>query len=117
MLGDDFGDQICELKYDGINSKELLQAIAESEGVVTSRFHGVILGLAAGRPVFPVVYSDKTINVLNDMRFQGAYADIRALQEADSCMVIQEAALVESVEELKVSAQKHFEKLDEVLKG
>ena len=117
LLGGDFDEQICELKYDGTNSTELLLAIAESEGIVTSRFHGVILGLAAGRPVFPVVYSDKTINVLKDMSFQGAYADIRALQEAKSAMVIQEAALVESVEELKVSAQKHFEKLDEVFKG
>ena len=51
------------------------------------------------------------------LMYKHGNVDIRALQEADSCMVIQEAALVESVEELKVSAQKHFEKLDEVLKG
>lgn len=116
MLGNDFGQQICELKYDGTNSKELLIAIAESEGVVTSRFHGVILGLAAGRPVFPVVYSDKTIHVLEDMGFTGAYADIRALQEAEPCVVRQEDVSVIAVDKLKISAQKHFAKLDEVLK-
>ena len=117
LLGDEFGDQVSELKYNGTNSKELLYAIAESEVIFASRFHAVILGLAAGRSVFPIVYSDKTVHVLKDMRFQGSYADIRELRENEPHIVLNENTTVDSVEVLKVSAQQHFEKLDVILRG
>ena len=67
------------LSYDGTNIDEILTGIASSEYVIATRFHAAILALASGRPVFPIVYSDKTINVLNDIEFRGNYADLRNL--------------------------------------
>lgn len=118
LLDDGFKEHIFECNYDGTNSRELLQTIAESEIIVTSRFHGVILGIAAGRPVFPVIYSDKTLHVLDDMGFKGSYADIRRIQavEPEQCVALAESFTVKTVEELKVSAQQHFKILDEVLR-
>lgn len=66
--------------YDGTNMEQMLNEIASSEYVIATRFHATILALVSGRPVFPIVYSDKTINVLKDIGFQGNYADLRNME-------------------------------------
>jgi len=111
-------DKIKVLNYSGTNADEVSVAIAESEAVIASRFHAVILGIAADKPVFPIVYSDKTIHVLEDMDFKGEYADIRNLNGLKFNTIQQNLSRKSEypIEELRVSAQKHFEKLDEVLR-
>lgn len=109
---------IYTLNYDGTNAEEILKEIASSEGIIASRFHAAILGIAAGRPVFPIVYSNKTIHALEDMNFKGEYVDIRNLKELDFVKVQKNLSKlpVYPINELRESAQKHFKKLDEVLK-
>lgn len=68
------------ISYDGTNMEDMLIEIASSEYVIATRFHAAILALVSGRPVFPIVYSDKTINVLKDIGFQGNYADLRNME-------------------------------------
>lgn len=67
------------LFYDGTNIEDILREISSSEYVIATRFHATILAIASGVPVFPIVYSNKTINVLKDIGFQGHYADLRNL--------------------------------------
>lgn len=67
------------ISYDGTNMENMLIEIASSEYVIATRFHATVLALISGRPVFPIVYSDKTINVLQDIGFRGNYADLRKL--------------------------------------
>ena len=74
-------DGIRVLCYDGTNRNEMLTAIAESGFVVGTRFHAVILALAAGKPVLPVIYSDKTKHVLEDIGFNGTVYDLRTNTE------------------------------------
>lgn len=111
-------EYISTFNYDGTNAEEILKAIASSEGIIATRFHAAILGIAAGRPVFPIVYSDKMIHVLEDMNFQSEYADIRNLEGLDFDKVQRNLSKVPvyPIDELRKSAQKHFEKLDQVLK-
>lgn len=97
--------QIRVMAYDGTNSGELTAAIAESGGVIATRFHAAILALAAGRPVLPIVYSDKTIHVLEDLGFGGAVYDLRG--DAPWTDVSMTAAAVPQDRALG-----HFEKLD-----
>lgn len=42
-----------------------------------TRFHATILGFLLGIPTVPVIYSDKTLNVLNDMGWIAPTIDIR----------------------------------------
>lgn len=102
------------LNYDGTNAEELTTAIAQSELVIASRFHATILALAAGRPVLPVIYSDKTLHVLEDLGFDGPMIDLRTC--GDYTAVRRPACFALDRQKLGREAQKHFEKLDEVLK-
>lgn len=101
--------RIRVLCYDGTNADELTTAIAESAWVIATRFHATILAMAAGRPVLPIVYSDKTKHVLEDLDFQGTVHDLRE----DGIWTFSAPATVEPP---AVSAQRHFEKLDQLLK-
>lgn len=101
------------LNYSGTNAEALTTAIAQSKFVIASRFHGVILALAAGRPVLPVIYSDKTLHVLEDLGFDGPMIDIRTCR--DYVKAGQPGTSGVDREKLSLEAQKHFEKLDEIL--
>lgn len=97
--------RIRTLFYDGTNAEALTTAIAESAGVIATRFHAVILAMAAGRPVLPILYSDKTKHVLEDLDFCGAMYDLR--ENAPWATAEMTAATTPAAE-----AARHFEKLD-----
>ena len=59
------------------NIEESLDILSRSKVVFGTRFHANILGLLLGKNVVPIAYSDKTINVFNDMNFKGKIFDIR----------------------------------------
>lgn len=107
------GPDIQVLNYNGTNADALTKAIAQSNFVIASRFHGVILAMAAGRPVLPVIYSDKTVHVLEDLGFDGPVIDLRTCR--DYTGVGQPGVFAVDREKLALEAQKHFEKLDEIL--
>lgn len=51
------------------NLNEILQAIADCDYLIGTRFHSVILGFLYGKRVLPIVYGEKTSHVLEDMNF------------------------------------------------
>lgn len=101
--------------YNGRNADEIATSIAESEYVIATRFHAAILSLVAGRPVFPIVYSDKTVHVLEDINFQGNYADLRSMTSIsyiDSRNNLDTLSGV-NIKNLSKEAQEHFAVLDQ----
>ena len=66
--------------YNG-NINEALNIIANSEIIIGSRFHANIIGLILKKKIIPLAYSDKTINVLKDMNFNGIIYDLREISE------------------------------------
>ena len=76
-LNNEERNAVSVINYCGTNSNDILQAISDSDVVIASRFHAMVLGFAADKPVFPIVYSDKTLNVLNDIGFTGNTWDFR----------------------------------------
>ena len=112
----DCGDhpRIRKLCYDGSNAAQMTASIAESEFVIATRFHAVILAMNAGRPVLPILYSDKTRHVLHDLEFQGTVFDLR--DPAQWYPVDPETAPI-AVDEAKQRAQEQFRMLDNCLLG
>lgn len=103
------------LNYNGQNSSELLERMKYAEGIVATRFHATILGLALGTPVLPVIYSDKTRHVLQDLQFDGECLDIRNMDLEKVCELPMKGFTKETIEALKQKSQAHFEKLDQKL--
>ena len=99
------------VKYCGTNMEQILQLIAESEYMVATRFHAMILGLGAGKKVLPLIYHLKLRNVLTDLSFRSTYYDIRQLP-ADTAGVISEigCGITDSErEELARQSAGHFD--------
>ena len=113
-------DGVRQINYDGTNAEQVLAALAESEIVYATRFHAAILGFAAGRPVVPIIYSDKTTHVLKDLGFRGRCLDIRTLSTDQRLPAIRidtdpKKQLLNNPSSLIQQAQEHFTGLDLLL--
>lgn len=106
------------VSYRGTNMDQILGLIAESEYVIATRFHAMILGLSAGKKVLPVIYNLKLCTVLEDLSFQGAYCDIRQLPEDTAGIVnrITRGISDSDRQQLARLSDVHFDRLNEVLK-
>lgn len=54
------------INYDG-NIHKFLISFSECKFIIATRFHAVILGWNFGIPTLPIVYSSKTLNIINDL--------------------------------------------------
>lgn len=109
--------RITILSYDGTNAQTVTDAISQSAYVIASRFHATILALAAGRPVLPLIYSDKTMNVLKDLAFEGTLFDIRenAVWDYTESRRNWDQPTPVLSDTIKVAASDHFRELDKLL--
>lgn len=110
-------DMVEVVNYNGINAPAILDKISESSFVIATRFHAAILGFAAGKPVLPVVYSDKTSHVLEDIYFAGQYLDIRKSKQIDidSLLMNKNNQKLSEIDKIKKQSEIHFMKLDQIL--
>ena len=78
----------------------------------------MVLGMVAKVPVFPIVYSNKTRNVLDDINFEGNYADLRDKESLtyENAKYNLEMNYKVNIDEMKKNADQHFMKLDKMLK-
>lgn len=110
--------KLSVLNYNGTNHELILKAIKKSRLIIATRFHAAILGLASGRAVFPIVYSDKTVNALHDIGFSGNIADLR-LPETVTFSAAKENMLtpLPNIKPLKAASALHFAELDKLIGG
>ena len=107
--------------YDGFNTDEILRSIAASAIVYGTRFHAAVLGFAARRPVVPLIYSDKTKNILEDMQFSGESFDIRKPSDdfGERLAAIAGASEIQylnHMDQYAKQSEEHFKKLDDFLR-
>ena len=95
---------------------EVIPKFEDAECVIATRFHSMVLGMAHGCKVLPIVYDQKTEKVLEDLSYPlGIKLD--ELAEADPESEVD--ALVEStpidVAPLAAASVGHFQFLDQIL--
>ena len=94
--------------------EEALNILGDSQIVIGSRFHANILGLLLNKVVLPIAYSDKMLNVLKDIEFNGKIIDIRNMNEFNVDEITEkDLNYKKNVEMYVTNAQKQFIKLDE----
>lgn len=102
--------------YNG-NIKQALEILGRCEIIVGTRFHANILGLIMNKTIIPIAYSDKTINVLNDIGFKGKIFDIRDMESFDVSNITDNDLSYKLDVSLQVKdSEKHFQELDKILK-
>lgn len=97
--------------------ENVLKAIAQSEYVLATRFHAMLLGLVAKRAVLPITYSQKLTHALEDIGFDGIVHTMQSFASTDSDTVIEQILNQKpfDVARQQNDAQKQFEKLDRLI--
>lgn len=113
QLGEEEQKRVEIVAYEG-EIEPFLTSLSEVDLLYASRFHAAILGISMQIPTIPVVYSDKTINVLTDLKYKGDIVDIRSLGDItrDLTTQVMERSVIE---ELIQASQNHFRSIDETI--
>jgi len=115
LISPAYRDSIQALFYK-TNMEEVLSVLAHSSFVVASRFHAMILGWVFNKPVFPVAYSKKMINVIEDAQFKGLYTDFATLEQLQPAQVFESLNNhYMNITQQAKQAERHFEQLDTFL--
>lgn len=115
MIPNEQHKYISKYFYRG-DMNEALEVLNRADSIVATRFHAMILGFVLKKPVFPIAYSKKMTNVLEDLEFKQSYAYLENLQGLNFEKFKENEAL--SPETLKKAAEdgeRHFLKLDDFL--
>lgn len=110
----DYQEKVNIYHYDG-DLDQALRVLAEAEVVIGTRFHATILGLILKKKVLPIIYSDKTRDILSDMDYKAEMIDFRKETDLDLSKI-----KIGKLKKFDVSRQQQmgneqFKKLDEVL--
>jgi colanic acid/amylovoran biosynthesis protein len=108
-------ENVTEYHYSG-NVEEALQIIAESERVIATRFHMMILGWVMTKPVYPLIYDQKMRRVLEDTGFFEGKEIIELkrndAEEIANCLL---ELLPENCDNQRIESVKQFEELDKFI--
>lgn len=115
ILPDDKLDMV-KAHYYKYNIDGTLKVIEESDFIIASRFHSMILGWISNKPVFPIVYSNKMTNVMDDVGFQGFYTDFNNIEKLKPSDVYEsmKSNLISVSKQIK-NSEGHFKLLDRYL--
>lgn len=108
----DTQSQINRVYYKG-DIVDFLGRYSQMEYMYCGRFHAMILSMLYNQKLFPVVYSEKMTNVLNDIKYQGEYIDMLKMGELDISRTLEQIELNEyNIDQQKIDAQSQFNALD-----
>jgi colanic acid/amylovoran biosynthesis protein len=84
----DFRNKINVITYNG-NIDEFLNQYAKVESMFSTRFHSMILSSLLDQNIFPIIYSEKMTNVLNDLDYKGVFSKISDLnvENTSECLI------------------------------
>lgn len=108
--------RISTLLYKG-DLESFLIEYTRIESIVATRFHAMILSLISKQKLFPLIYSQKMFNVIQDIQFKGYYCQIKELSQNSSDDIFNqiEENKVFLLNNEKKSAEKQFLNLDKFL--
>lgn len=103
------------INYEG-NIEYFLHEFSSCETIIGSRFHSVILGMICNHNIFPIIYSEKTYNVLSDLHMSSncCYVEDLELLEVDSVIEAIKNNKLRNLDIVK-EANKQFAKMDQMI--
>ena len=112
-LPSDKQSEISILNYNGENWREVVAAIQQSEKIIASRFHSMILGMVFGVSILPIAYNKKFEQFLANFGLSHYCVSVSDID----CQVPEDLnyLLFDGSTDIAEQANKHFMKLDERL--
>ena len=108
-------EKVTVYSYDG-NLHNALNIIASFKLLVAARFHANILGLMLDINVVPIIYSQKTFNMLQDMNLHHNIVTMDKLYlQYDENFINKSFNNQVNLETVKLNAESQFNKLSEFL--
>ncbi len=100
--------------YNG-NLDEALNIISQLKLFIAARFHANILGLLCNVGIVPVIYSNKTSNMLKDINLDSILIDMDNLSQLSDPNMIEKGITNKIIDlnNISTEASRHFEKLNE----
>lgn len=103
---------VSVLSYEG-DIEQFIGQYASLESVVTIRFHATVLSMLLKQNLCPLVYSDKTVNMLQDINYEGKYINVSNLEQLEFDSFVKDNV---KIEQLRQSAMAQFAGLDQFLR-
>lgn len=116
-LGD--SELITTINYPDIDHSKIMGVFKNASAVISSRYHAAIIALLYQKPTYFIAYSNKTVNVIQDIDKNIKYIETHNLKSITPQIFIDEYKYImsnELLDKLKKSAQQQFTVLDELLK-
>lgn len=105
------------VSYKG-DMKKFLEQLNEVEYLLASRFHAMILGWVLEKKVFPIIYSNKHLNVINDIGCQCCFWNILKGEKYNSNTLYTDllSTNIININDVRKNAENQFHELDKILK-
>jgi len=112
----DIGSKVQTVYYDG-NIEDFINIYGKIEVMYVTRFHAMILSSLFNQFIYPIAYSTKMINVLEDLRYSGSYTTIIDIKNinVDEVMYEVKTNTLRVDECQKKESERQFEILDRIL--
>ncbi|MFB4168898.1 polysaccharide pyruvyl transferase family protein [Virgibacillus sp. JSM 102003] len=110
-----YAKQVAVVSY-SVNINKFLDEYKTCETVIGTRFHSIILSLLFNQNIFPIIYSDKSYNVLRDINMESNCCFIKDIEELDVKKVIKDSLDNKLANRsLMLESEEQFRKLDLLL--
>lgn len=110
LIDKKYNSSISIEKYSG-NIDRFLEKFESMESIIGTRFHACILSQVFNQGLYPIIYSDKTYNVLKDIKLDNYYKYIKDINTLDVDEVIS------SITKNKINNRNIFEEAEKQFKG
>ncbi|MFI3287700.1 MAG: polysaccharide pyruvyl transferase family protein [Rikenellaceae bacterium] len=99
------------------NIDSFLRHYFSIENIFATRFHATILSIGARQNLLPIIYSEKTLSALKDLKYKGYYKHIERMKGDISAKLIYKITKNKNQTQSTVTgAEQHFSWLDTHLK-
>lgn len=117
IIDNKYKEKINVENYTG-NIDEFLSKFESMENIIGTRFHACILSQVFGQGLYPLIYSDKTYNVLKDINLDNEYLYINNIDKIDHKHILKviDNNKIKNTD-IFTESEKQFEGLDNYIYG
>lgn len=97
-------------EYNG-DIEKAIREISRFKAFIAARFHANIIGLLLNIHIIPIIYSDKTSNMLKDINFSGTVIEIKDIDKLNTYNILVDNKIKYDLKYEKTSSKRQFKEL------